>query len=83
MSPLISGDSLSTSHSSKDSSKRSTKDSTPASGVNAAESEAPDQISFVSGNPAAEVTNGILHLYKENHTTSLDEGVIRSPMICK
>ena len=25
---------------------------------------------------------GILHLYKENSTTSLEEGVLRSQMIC-
>ena len=39
-------------------------------------------ISFVSGNPFVEVTKGILHLYKENTTTSLEEGVLRSQMIC-
>ena len=39
-------------------------------------------INFVSGNPFVEVTKGILHLYKENNTTSLEEGVIRSQMLC-
>ena len=39
-------------------------------------------INFVSGNPFVEVTKGILHLYKENETTSLDEGVLRSQMLC-
>jgi hypothetical protein len=42
-----------------------------------------DFINFVSGNPFVEVTKGLLHLYKENQTTSLEEGVIRSQMICK
>ena len=56
------------------SSKASTKESTPAN---------PDQINFVSGNPFVEVTKGVLHLYKENQTTSLEEGVIRSQMMCK
>lgn len=59
------------------SSRRSTKDSTPLDGV------ASDTINFYSGNPFVEVTKGILHLYKENSTTSLEEGVIRSHMICK
>ena len=58
------------------SSRRSTKDSTPLDGVTA------NTISFVSGNPFVEVTKGILHLYKENTTTSLEEGVLRSQMIC-
>ena len=58
------------------SSRRSTKDSTPLEG-NA------DTINFVSGNPFVEVTKGILHLYKENSTTSLEDGVLRSHMICK
>lgn len=57
------------------SSRRSTKDSTPLEG-NA------DTINFVSGNPFVEVTKGILHLYKENSTTSLEDGVLRSHMIC-
>lgn len=60
------------------SSRRSTKDSTPLDGTNTA----PDTINFVSGNPFVEVTKGILHLYKENSTTSLEEGVLRSQMIC-
>ena len=60
------------------SSRRSTKDSTPLDGTNTAS----DTINFVSGNPFVEVTKGILHLYKENSTTSLEEGVLRSQMIC-
>ena len=40
-------------------------------------------INFVSGNPFVEVTKGILHLYKENETTSLEEGILRSQMLCK
>jgi len=39
-------------------------------------------INFVSGNPFVEVTKGILHLYKENETTSLEEGILRSQMLC-
>ena len=42
-----------------------------------------DAVNFISGNPFVEVTKGVLHLYKENQTTSLEEGVIRSQMICK
>lgn len=60
-------------------SNRSTKDSTPSGATN----DNPDQINFISGNPFVEVTKGILHLYKENQTTSLEDGVVRSPMICK
>ena len=64
-------------NSSVSSSRRSTKDSTPLdSGANN------DSISFISGNPFVEVTKGILHLYKENSTTSLEDGVLRSHMIC-
>ncbi|ESO93398.1 hypothetical protein LOTGIDRAFT_206528 [Lottia gigantea] len=37
---------------------------------------------FYSGNPCVELTKGILHIYKDNHLTSLDEGVSRSEMIC-
>ena len=62
------------------SSRRSTKDSTPLDGGSVGNT---DTINFVSGNPFVEVTKGILHLYKENSTTSLDDGVLRSHMICK
>eukprot|EP00096_Caligus_rogercresseyi_P009011 TRINITY_DN2980_c0_g1_i1.p1 TRINITY_DN2980_c0_g1~~TRINITY_DN2980_c0_g1_i1.p1 ORF type:complete len:583 (+),score=196.54 TRINITY_DN2980_c0_g1_i1:96-1844(+) len=41
-----------------------------------------DHINFFSGNPFVENTKGILHLFKENETTSLEDGVIRSQMIC-
>ncbi len=64
--------------SSVSSSRRSTKDSTPLDGSTGNA----DSISFISGNPFVEVTKGILHLYKENSTTSLDDGVLRSHMIC-
>ncbi|ELU05344.1 hypothetical protein CAPTEDRAFT_170729 [Capitella teleta] len=37
---------------------------------------------FYSGNPAVERTEGILHLYKDNKLTSLDEDGPRSEMIC-
>ncbi len=61
------------------------KESTPSSAHSAAKDKDPsgEQLNFVSGNPFVEVTNGVLHLYKENHTTSLEEGVIRSQMLCK
>ncbi len=62
------------------SSKRSTKDNTPIDG---ATSSSDGTISFSSGNPFVEVTKGILHFYKENSVTSLEEGVLRSQMICK
>eukprot|EP00093_Oithona_nana_P009200 09200.XXX_438849_437117_1 [CDS] Oithona nana genome sequencing. len=65
-------------NSSVSSSRRSTKDSTPMDGTGITA----NTISFVSGNPFVEVTKGILHLYKENSTTSLEEGVLRSQMIC-
>ncbi|XP_037076806.1 BRCA1-associated protein-like, partial [Pollicipes pollicipes] len=41
-----------------------------------------DQKPFISGNPFVEVTKGLLHLYKENAMTSLEEGTERSEMIC-
>lgn len=37
---------------------------------------------FLSGNPSVEVTKGIIHLFKENHTTPLDDDVPRSEMLC-
>lgn len=64
--------------SSATSSRRSTKDSTPLDGTGGQ-----DVINFYSGNPFVEVTKGILHLCKENSTTSLEDGVLRSQMICK
>ena len=69
-------------------SKPSTKESTPASvgaASTASSSSAADKdsvINFISGNPFVEVTKGVLHLYKENQTTSLEEGVIRSQLLC-
>ncbi|KAK6170364.1 hypothetical protein SNE40_018774 [Patella caerulea] len=39
-------------------------------------------LKFYYGNPSVELTKGILHIYKENHPTSLDDGVTRSEMIC-
>ncbi len=69
-------------------SKKSSKESTPASTASSKDSSAKDGsdsgcLNFVSGNPFVEVTKGVLHLYKENETTSLEEGVIRSQMLCK
>jgi len=40
------------------------------------------QVSFFSGNPFVEKVQGILHFYKENYMTSLEEGIPRSQMIC-
>ncbi|GAB6033737.1 hypothetical protein CHUAL_013849 [Chamberlinius hualienensis] len=40
------------------------------------------QIGFFSGNPFVEITKGILHLFKENHMTSLTAKVPRSEMVC-
>ncbi|EDV22101.1 uncharacterized protein TRIADDRAFT_29001, partial [Trichoplax adhaerens] len=37
---------------------------------------------FLSGNPNVEVTEGIIHLFKENQMTSLEENVLRSEMLC-
>ncbi|XP_038059947.1 BRCA1-associated protein-like [Patiria miniata] len=39
-------------------------------------------VPFFSGNPSVEITKGILHLFKENEMTPLDEGVTRSEMLC-
>jgi len=69
-------------------SKPSTKESTPASvgaTSTASSSSTADKdsvINFISGNPFVEVSKGVLHLYKENQTTSLEEGVIRSQLLC-
>ncbi|PIK35652.1 putative BRCA1-associated protein-like [Apostichopus japonicus] len=40
------------------------------------------ELPFFSGNPSVEVTKGILHLFKENHTTPLDDEGSRSEMLC-
>lgn len=40
------------------------------------------QVPYFSGNHFVEVTKGILHLYKENQRTSLDEEAERSEMLC-
>ncbi|XP_071480880.1 BRCA1-associated protein-like [Diadema antillarum] len=40
------------------------------------------RIPFFSGNPVVDITKGIVHLFKENQMTSLDEGIHRSDMIC-
>ncbi len=63
------------------SSLSSSKESTPASSGSRDGQE--DQLKFSSGNPFVEVTKGVIHLYKENEATSLEEGVIRSQMLCK
>ncbi|KAG8230867.1 hypothetical protein J437_LFUL011508, partial [Ladona fulva] len=42
----------------------------------------PESVGFISGNPFVEITKGILHLYKENKSTSMENGVDRSEMIC-
>ncbi|XP_043199621.1 BRCA1-associated protein-like [Amphibalanus amphitrite] len=55
---------------------RPSKEGTPA------DEPALEQKPFISGNPFVEVTKGLLHLYKENAMTSLEEGTERSEMIC-
>ncbi|XP_060558731.1 BRCA1-associated protein-like [Ruditapes philippinarum] len=47
---------------------------TPKAGLSA--------IHFYSGNPAVEKVKGILHIYKDNHLTSLSEETQRSELIC-
>ncbi|GFU50074.1 BRCA1-associated protein [Nephila pilipes] len=42
----------------------------------------PGPINFASGNHFVEVTKGLLHLYKENHRTTLAEEAERSEMLC-
>ena len=62
---------------------KESKESTPsAASASTSTTNDPDVIKFVSGNPFVEVTKGVIHLYKENQPTSLEEGVIRSPMLC-
>lgn len=39
-------------------------------------------IHFYSGNPTVEKIKGILHIYKDNHMTSLSDDVQRSELIC-
>lgn len=45
-------------------------------------SNAAEQINFISGNPFVEVTKGVLHVYKENKLTPVDNASNRSQMIC-
>lgn len=56
--------------------------SAAASVVSSVAEAGEDVLKFVSGNPFVEVTKGVIHLYKENQATSLEDGVIRSPMLC-
>ncbi|XP_059177999.1 BRCA1-associated protein-like [Physella acuta] len=39
-------------------------------------------VRFYSGNPSVELTNGILHIYKDSQMTTLDKDVTRSEMLC-
>ncbi|XP_059478624.1 BRCA1-associated protein-like [Neocloeon triangulifer] len=41
-----------------------------------------EPVAFVSGNPFVEVTKGILHLYKENELTSMEDEAQRSEQVC-
>lgn len=76
-------DSVLTEERGSSSSKDNSKESTPASiAGSSTSSTSNDHIKFISGNPFVEVTKGVLHLYKEKTPTSLEEGVIRSQMIC-
>ncbi|XP_001946888.1 BRCA1-associated protein isoform X1 [Acyrthosiphon pisum] len=45
-------------------------------------SNAAELINFISGNPFVEVTKGVLHVYKENKLTPVDNASNRSQMIC-
>ncbi|MPC22299.1 BRCA1-associated protein [Portunus trituberculatus] len=65
----------------------SSKEGTPGLGEDGSSSSRrsrpiKDRVTFVSGNPMVDVTHGILHLYKENTKTSLDESELRSEMLC-
>lgn len=67
----------------------SSKEGTPGLGEDGSSSSSSrrsrsikDRVTFVSGNPMVDVTHGILHLYKENTKTSLDESELRSEMLC-
>nr|CAD7416961.1 unnamed protein product [Timema poppensis] len=40
------------------------------------------KIAFVSGNPFVEITKGILHLFKENELTSMDQAAKCSQTVC-
>lgn len=42
----------------------------------------PFTLHFYSGNPSVEKVKGILHIYKENHLTSLADDTPRSELIC-
>ena len=78
--PLTEGASSASEATNKGEASKKSKESTPASATSSS-SDSPDHINFISGNPFVEVSKGVLHLYKENQTTSLEEGVIRSHMM--
>ncbi|XP_014662426.1 PREDICTED: BRCA1-associated protein-like [Priapulus caudatus] len=73
---------------SRASSEETTHSSRPSSGKSRHGSDSPTarllpaKIPFYSGNPAVEVTKGILHLFKENQLISLKDEVARSEMVC-
>uniref|UniRef100_T1J2K9 BRCA1-associated protein n=1 Tax=Strigamia maritima TaxID=126957 RepID=T1J2K9_STRMM len=65
------------------SSRPSSKEASPVADVkNEKKQKFVNQVNFFSGNPFVEVTKGILHLYKENKMTSLNDDVPRSEMLC-
>ncbi|KAL1453831.1 hypothetical protein WDU94_010142 [Cyamophila willieti] len=44
--------------------------------------EGEEEINFVSGNPFVEITKGILHLYKENKLTSIENASQQCQTVC-
>uniref|UniRef100_A0A8D8ZKI0 BRCA1-associated protein n=1 Tax=Cacopsylla melanoneura TaxID=428564 RepID=A0A8D8ZKI0_9HEMI len=44
--------------------------------------EGEEEINFVSGNPFVEITKGILHLYKENKLTSIENASEQCQTVC-
>ncbi|XP_064612632.1 LOW QUALITY PROTEIN: BRCA1-associated protein-like [Liolophura sinensis] len=59
----------------------------PGSGIKRPQSHSPlpkgpGTIYFFSGNPMVEVTKGLLHIYKDNQLTPLNEDIPRSEMVC-
>ncbi|KAL6262076.1 hypothetical protein P5V15_007172 [Pogonomyrmex californicus] len=88
MSPLLSSQSTSKSHSFSRTNSEETSfvNSNPvmSSGeiIGAAACTSSDQINFISGNPFVEVTKGILHLFKEDELTAMHCAADRSHTIC-
>lgn len=58
----------------------STKDMDESTG--GASSDSLETINFVSGNPFVEVTKGVIHLFKENDLTDIENAAARSQTVC-